>query len=72
MPENEPMNHFQNSENTFQDTLVPFPNTMDENSAEAARGLAITQEQISDVYNAGTSDGILILEGGIIVNLKED
>lgn len=41
-------------------------------SAEAAQGLAITEEQIRDVYNAGTSDGILILEGGIVVNLNED
>lgn len=39
---------------------------------EDSEGLSITQEQVNDVYKAGTSDGILILEGGVIVNLKED
>ncbi|WAH38271.1 hypothetical protein [Alicyclobacillus dauci] len=39
---------------------------MDESS-----GLDITQEQIRDVYFAGTSDGIMFLEDGQTVKLDE-
>lgn len=40
-------------------------------TAEEVEGNAITQEQIRDVYFAGTSDGMVILNKGKTLNIKE-
>lgn len=36
------------------------------------QGYALTHEQISDVYTAGTSDGIHLLAGGKKVKITEE
>lgn len=35
-------------------------------------GVALTQEQLQDVYRAGTSDGIIIRENGNAEDLLDD
>jgi hypothetical protein len=37
----------------------------DEDDADLSQALAITHEQVSDVYMAGTSDGITFVENGV-------
>lgn len=40
-------------------------------AADDEDGMATTREQIKDVYFAGTSDGIIFLEGGQTKNVKQ-
>ncbi|GMA50843.1 hypothetical protein GCM10025857_22000 [Alicyclobacillus contaminans] len=46
-------------------SVPKFPNQDHDDASELSDGLAVTREQVSDVYMAGTSDGILFAEGGV-------
>lgn len=39
--------------------------------SDELQGYEITQEQIRDVYFAGTSDGLVVLNKGKVVNIDE-
>lgn len=43
-----------------------------EDSPEETSGMSVTAHQIRDIYMAGTSDGILILENGQTRNAKDN